>query len=341
MNKMNPKILVTVGPTSFKSDILRKIAEESIYIFRINLSHTPLSELEEKITYIQQHTNVPVCLDSEGAQIRNQNIAGGQTIFQKGDLIKIHYQEILGDSNNLSFYPEHIAGQLEIGDTISIDFNSVLIKIIDKNKNYCLANVEVGGLVGSNKAANIDRHIDLVPITEKDRKAINIGINLGIRHYALSFANSNKDVKMMREIIPEDSCIISKIESCNGLRNLNRIIDESDEILIDRGDLSREVSLSKIPFLQRRIISAARSKNTPVYVATNLLESMVKSKLPTRAEVNDVVSTLLMGADGLVLAAETAIGNYPLDSVKMIKSLINQFLKWTPNTNIEELLENE
>jgi pyruvate kinase len=336
-----PRILVTLGPASFKSEIIKEIAEESIYLFRINLSHTPLGELKEKIIYIQQQTDVPICLDSEGAQIRNQYIAGGHAVLKEGDLIKIHYKEVLGDSNNISFYPEHIAEQLEIGDAISIDFNSVLIRVIEKNKDYCIASIESGGLIGSNKAVNVNRHIDLPSITDKDKKAINIAIDLGIRHYALSFANSKEVVRMLRGIVPEDSSIISKIESANGLRNLDGIINESDEIIIDRGDLSREISLSKIPFLQRRIVSAARSKSTPVYVATNLLESMVKSKLPTRAEINDVVSTLLMGADGLVLASETAIGKYPLGSVKMIKSLIDQFLKWTPDTSIEELLQSE
>jgi len=116
-------------------------------------------------------------------------------------------------------------------------------------------------------------------------------------------------------------------------------LDETDEILIDRGDLSRQVDLVKIPFFQRRIISTARSKKKPVFVATNLLESMISNRMPTRAEINDVVSTLLMGANGLVLAAETAIGKYPVESVKNIRKLIEQFKTWTPNTSIEELLQ--
>ena len=144
----------------------------------------------------------------------------------------------------------------------------------------------------------------------------------------------------MRKIVVEDASIISKIESRRGVINLDEIIDESDEILIDRGDLSREVSLEKIPFMQRRIISMSKSKGVPVYVATNLLESMVNGPGPTRAEIYDVVSTLLMGGNGLVLAAETAIGERPVEAVRMIRKLINQFNKWTPNTSIHELLEN-
>ena len=128
----------------------------------------------------------------------------------------------------------------------------------------------------------------------------------------------------IRSIIGSKSNLISKIESVNGVLNLGEILPAVDQILIDRGDLSREVSIDKIPFIQRRIISFAKSKDVPVFVATNLLESMVKTDSPTRAEVNDVASTLLMGASGLVLAAETAIGAYPVESVNMVNSLIKQ-----------------
>ena len=135
-----------------------------------------------------------------------------------------------------------------------------------------------------------------------------------------------------------DVNLISKIESIRGVLNLDEILPLVDEILIDRGDLSREVAIEKIPFLQRRIISKARSKDVPVYVATNLLESMTNTHAPTRAEVNDVASTLLMGADGLVLAAETAIGQYPIEAVKMINSLVKQFTRWTPESSVKDII---
>ena len=142
----------------------------------------------------------------------------------------------------------------------------------------------------------------------------------------------------MRELCGEDANIICKIESPSGVNNLESIIERTDEILIDRGDLSRRVPIERIPFLQRRIIATARSMKTPVFVATNLLESMVTTQSPTRAEVNDVVSTLEMGASGLVLAAETAIGKFPVKAVQMIRSLMNESERWTPNTSIADLL---
>jgi pyruvate kinase len=155
----------------------------------------------------------------------------------------------------------------------------------------------------------------------------------------MSFANLPKDVDLMRSLCGSDANIICKIESPSGVNNLEGIIKRTDAILIDRGDLSRRIPIERIPFLQRRIISISRQMNTPVFVATNLLESMVKTKSPTRAEVNDVVSTLEMGGNGLVLAAETAIGKYPIESVQMIRKLINEFEKWTPNTSISDLIK--
>ena len=144
----------------------------------------------------------------------------------------------------------------------------------------------------------------------------------------------------MREIIGEKT-LISKIESIQGVLNLKEILPRVDQILIDRGDLSREIAIEKIPFIQRSIIAYARIYETPVYVATNLLESMIHSGTPTRAESNDVASTLLMGASGLVLAAETAIGHYPVESVKMIAAIIRQFEHWSPETSFNDLIDFE
>jgi pyruvate kinase len=333
------KILVTLGPSSLNYEIVKEIEKEDIYLFRINLSHTATDDLEKIIKEIRQATDVPICLDSEGAQLRTQKMEGGEAIFQLGDTVRVHFNEIAGDSKNISFTPIRIAEQFIVGDEIKIDFDSACIRIIEKNKTSFIAEVVSGGKVGTNKAANVvGRDLNLEPITSKDKQAISIGREMGIHNFALSFAGSAKDVQMFREVTGRESTIISKIESMRGLMNLEDILEMSDEILIDRGDLSREVPLVKIPFLQRRITAHAASKGVPVYVATNLLESMLLSAEPNRAEVNDVVSSLGMGASGLVLAAETAIGKFPVESARITRKLMDQFEKWTPNSSIEDVL---
>ncbi len=331
--------MVTLGPSSLDEETVRQCAAEDVFVFRLNLSHTPLETLEELIADIQGWTDTPVCLDSEGAQIRNESMKGGRVNFREGEAVKIHFDSVEGDQANISFMPRGITRQLVVGDRVRIDFDRVALRVSEIGPDHCLAIVETGGAVGSNKAADVDRGLNLIPITEKDRKAIEIGRKKGLKHFALSFANRPEDVSQMRELCGTEACIISKIESRSGLHELNGIIELSDQILVDRGDLSRQVPIDKVPFLQRRIISIARAHGTPINVATNLLESMVTTHTPTRAEVNDVVSTLLMGANGLVLAAETAIGKYPVDAVKMIRLICDQFEKWTPNSSIDEILD--
>ena len=262
----------------------------------------------------------------------------GAVFFKKDSLVNIHFEEVVGDENNISFSPAFVAKAMQVDDVIEIDFHSVSLRVVEVTSDCCRAVVLGDGQVGSNKAAELNRDIGLPPITPKDRGAIEIGKRLGVKHYALSFASCMDDVNEFRALVGQENFIISKVESISGLKNLDNIIDSSNAILIDRGDLSRQVPIEKIPFFQRRIVSCARSKAKDVFVATNLLESMVVTKSPTRAEVNDIVSTQLMGATGLVLAAETAIGKFPVECVEMIRKLSAQCDLWTPNTSISEML---
>ena len=331
--------LVTLGPKSFNENIIKQIDEYDIFVFRINLSHTAVEDIEETINLIRKHTHTPICLDSEGGQIRNQSMNnGGEVIFLKGDKVKIHFSKVDGDSKNISFTPPNFAKQLEPGDILTIDFNEVKMLIDSKNHDHCMATVINGGKVGSNKAVDLNRSIKLPPITPKDEKAIEIGRKMGIKHFALSFAESKSDIERFRFLVGPESYLISKVESLAGLLNLADITEATDAVLIDRGDLSRQVPIEKIPFFQRRIVSFVRNWGKHVFVATNLLETMVLTRQPSRAEVNDVISTLEMGANGLVLAAETATGDYPVECVAMISKLIDQYQHWTPNTSIKELL---
>jgi pyruvate kinase len=337
---MSKKILVTLGPSSMSEDVIAGCTDIGVYLFRINLSHTPLEAVAPTIEKIRGWTNMPICLDSEGAQLRNQKMTSEAVAFKERAEVRIHFEPVVGDGNNISFSPEAIARQFVAGDEISIDFDHVLLRVTDTNNDGARAIVVSGGTVGSNKASDIQRELEFDPLTHKDNEAIKIGLDHGIRNFALSFANTPEDVDKMRSVCGLDANIICKIESPNGLVNLDGIVDRADEILIDRGDLSRKIPIEKVPFLQRRIISFARSRKTPVFVATNLLESMVTRKSPTRAEVNDVVSTLLMGADGLVLAAETAIGKFPVEAVSMIRNLIIESERWTPDTSLAEIIGN-
>jgi len=335
---MQKKILATLGPSSMSESTVKSCAEFGVYLFRINLSHTPIDQVEENIKRIQSWTDRPVCLDSEGAQLRNGFMVNEQVEFKKGEKIRIEIDPVIGDSHRISFYPTNVSKQFDVDDEIQVDFHHARFRIVKKNPAYYSAIVTSGGTIGSNKAADVNREVVFDSLTKKDRIAIEIGKRNGLRHFAMSFTNSPEDVELMRNVCGDDANIICKIESVLGVKNLEKIIERADEILIDRGDLSRRIPIKRIPFLQRHIISTARSMHKQVFVATNLLESMVTAQSPNRAEVNDVISTLEMGANGLVLAAETAIGKYPVEAVQMIRSLINEYERWTSDISITDLL---
>jgi pyruvate kinase len=331
------KILSTLGPGSLNKETVQTLAQKGVNLFRINLSHTALDDIEGIISQIQSWADVPVCLDSEGAQVRNGFMESGSVVYQTGDSVRIHPEAVVGDRKNISFTPDSVFSQLNEGDEIRVDFDSAAFRITEVESDQLIASVLQGGQVGSNKGAVVSRPLQLDPITAKDKAAFEIGLAMGIKNFALSFTHCAEDVRRVREIIGENT-LISKIESIQGVLNLKEILPLVDQILIDRGDLSREISIEKIPFIQRSIISYARIYETPVYVATNLLESMINHGTPTRAEANDVASTLLMGASGLVLAAETAIGQYPVESVEMITAIIKQFEQWSPDTSFQDLI---
>ena len=318
------ELLCTLGPASMNETVIGRLADLGVTLFRINLAHTKAGDLAQAIEFIRGVTSVPVCLDTEGAQIRTGNMVGGSVTLRENSVVRAQSRRLPGDAATFTFYPADITKAFETGDLISIDFNSVLVQVVGFEGDVVLMRVLTGGVAGQNKAVTVERPIPLPPLTEKDRAAIALGTGMGIRHYALSFANCAEDVDELRALAGDDAFVISKIESLNGLSHLEDIAARSDALLIDRGDLSRELPIEQIPRVQKGIIRKAREMGVKVYVATNLLESMVTAPTPTRAEVNDVYNTLADGADGLVLAAETAIGAYPVRCATMIVKMVRE-----------------
>ncbi len=320
---MTRDIWCTLGPASLNDHVIGRLEEAGVSLLRLNLSHTRIDELPRTLEYVQSRTDLPLCLDTEGAQIRTSP-AWDRTVDENRSVRIVTRPIADGD---LTFYPPGIVGQLAAGDIVRIDAD-VLAQVISVDPEAAVLWILNGGTIGASKAITVlERDIELPPLTEKDRQAIEIGNRAGIRHVALSFANSAADVDQTRSVAAPGAMIISKIECLNGLFNLSEIATRSDAILIDRGDLSRQVNVEKLPFAQKDIIRRSKRLGVPVYVATNLMESMVTSPHPTRAEVNDVYNTLIDGADGLVLAAETAIGAYPVASVSMVRRIIEEFGK--------------
>jgi len=329
MNGLQKKILCTLGPASWSERVISRLEGLGVSMFRINLSHTKIEDLSDLVKSIQKYTSVPICLDTEGAQLRTGKMKNGHIIIRENSVFRIVWSIIEGDEERINLYPSDSIKCLRVGDLISLDFNSALVQVIGIDELGLLVRVITGGQVGSNKAADVDREIPLPSLTQKDKDAIKVGLGLGLTHYALSFANRLDDVELIRSLVGERNFVISKIETLTGVQNLDAISKHSDAILLDRGDLSRQLPIEQIPRAQKEIISRARKNNAKCFVATNLLESMCSQPNPTRAEVNDIFNTLDDGADGLVLAAETAIGKYPIECAMMVHKLIRQFMEYS------------
>jgi pyruvate kinase len=334
---MKIKILCTLGPASLRGDVIRALEERGVDLFRINLSHTPPEAVEPTIALIRRYSNVPICLDTQGAQVRCGKMTEGTTLVA-GTTITICAADVMGSAEQMTLWPASVFQSMRPGDLVHVDFDGALLQVMEvTNEGSATAVVLEGGRVKSNRAVVLDPPPALGPITDKDVTAIEIGVRLGIRHYALSFASSAGDVELIRALIPDGSTVISKIESRAGVRNRDEIIDASDAVLIDRGDLSREVPVEYVPYYQKAIVRQANRWNTPVYVATNLLESMVTNSKATIAEMNDIANTLLDGVHGLVLAAETAMGVDPVGAVDAVMRCIKTF----EHTSMGSLLEED
>jgi pyruvate kinase len=321
---MKISILCTLGPASLDPEIIRRLDERDVDLFRINLSHTSLEAVETTIDLVQGVSTTPLCLDSEGPQVRC-GIVEGTVRLEVDDRIRLTADVVRAAKGELTLWPGSVFEEFRVGNQVGIDFHGALLRITAAEPRHADAIVVVAGEIASNKAVTIDPQPALPALSDKDLAAIEIGVRRGITHYALSFASGADDVTRLRSLTPPGAHIIAKIESRAGVRNMDEIIEAADSVLIDRGDLSHEIALEYVPFYQKAVVRRANRGNRPVYVATNLLESMVTSNTPTIAEANDIANTLLDGVHGLVLAAETAVGIDPVGSVDIVLRIIRAF----------------
>lgn len=319
------KIICTLGPKSINKKVIKKFKELKVDLFRLNMSHIDIKNLQKNINFLKKNGIKNICIDTEGAQIRTGKIKS--KFLKKNQIFKIYNDPETNIKNGIFLTPEFSFETIKIGSRLKVGFDNLEFNVRKKNKNFLTTCVSKPGKIDSNKGVHFEDDIKLLPITLKDKRAIEIGKKNNIKTFALSFCNSEKDLVDFKKFLNKDSFVISKIETKKGFLNRSKIIKKSDAILIDRGDLSRYIKIEKIPIAQSKIIYSAKKNKTPVYVATNLLESMILNYEPTRAESNDIYSSLKSGCSGLVLAAETAIGKNPILCVKFLKECVNVYLQ--------------
>jgi len=311
------KIISTLGPSTINKDFL-KFASSEIDLIRLNMSHLSIKKLEENIKIIKKNCKTPICIDTEGAQIRTK--VKKKKNYREGSIINISKNK-----GNFMLYPSNVFSSLKINDILNIGFDGLLVKVI-KLKKDIVTEVIRSGKLENNKGVHIEnRKIRLDYLTKKDFQAILIGKKYKIKNFALSFTRSVDDIIRFNKLLKVENKIF-KIETKNAVKNFDKMIKYGKNFLIDRGDLSKEISIENIPIAQRIMFEIKnRFDNKNIYVATNLLESMIKNNLPTRGEANDIFNSLEMGADGLVLAAETAIGKNPKECVLFLKKILKTY----------------
>lgn len=322
------QIITTIGPGSFEKGTIKKLQEVGATDFRINLSHSTKESLEEYFELFEEIQIVP-SLDTQGAQLR---IAGTpyKNVYDEDERLLISTEQYSDDHKSLKLNHAEVFDQINIGDQIRLDSSGLIVKVLSVNsaKRKAEAVVVSSGTVGSNKAVDIiNKNTTLSSLTELDNYAISKYCKR-IKNIYHSFTNKADDIDVANNMLDRSigdtdgkvkPKIIAKIESKAGIANLTDIVPIVDAILIDRGDLSREVSISMIPLACNLILMNCIKMNKPCYVATDILENMLKNPLPSRAEISDLYNLFSKGCSGIVLAAEVAIGKYPVECVHVVK----------------------
>ena len=321
---MKTKIVATIGPKSESPEVLPKMIEAGMDIARMNFSHCAPEEYKTRKALISQAASklgreVAILADLQGPRIRIGIIPDEGKELVKGETIQFTTTKDPMDGKVIFVDEPSILDSLEVGHPIFLSSGEMELTVTSKNSEGFEAEVVRGGFLMSRKGVNVpETHLKMNGLTEKDVADLEFVLSEGVDYVAISFVQSAADVRKAKDIIKGRAKVISKIESAQGLKNIDEIIRESDSIMVARGDLGVEVPMERLPFIQKNLIRHAHWYNKGAIVATQMLLSMVQNKKPTRAEVSDVANAVLDGADAVMLSDESAGGQYPLESVEMI-----------------------
>ncbi len=324
------KIIATLGPASSSAEIITKLAEEGVDIFRINLSHQKREEIlriVQDIRSAEKKIQKPLTImgDLAGPKIRIGNISE-DVILENGKTVKISEQDVFGNSEIFSLNYPSIVKQLKKGAEVYINDGVLKLVVEKEEKNGIVeARVLVGGPLKPYKGFHAQGiFLSLPELSPKDRQDIEIMVEAKADALAVSFVQTAEDIKRVRDVLPKDSPIvlIAKIETEKAVENIEEIIDATDGIMVARGDLGLAVPIAEVPLLQKKLINLCLAKTKPVIIATQMLESMTHNPIPTRAEVTDVANAILDGTDAVMLSGETAVGEFPVHTVNTMVKII-------------------
>ncbi|HOA16543.1 MAG TPA: pyruvate kinase [Fervidobacterium sp.] len=318
------KIVATVGPASESEENLIKLLECGVNVFRLNSSHETLDVHRDRIQRIKKLRNkgytFAILLDLSGPKIRTGKFETDYITLQQGSIVEVVCgEEFVGNAQRFWINYEKLYEEIKIGEKILINDGAVSLvtKEVHKQDKTILCEVERGGEITHKRGVNLPGvDISTPSLTERDKEFLKLGNEEGIDYFALSFVRKAKDIIEVKELtnIP----IVAKIETVQALNNLEEIIAATDAVMVARGDLGVEIPIAEVPIAQKRIIELSNLYKKPVITATQMLESMINNATPTRAEVTDISNAILDGTDAIMLSAETSIGKYPCEAVRVM-----------------------
>jgi pyruvate kinase len=315
------KIVATLGPASSAPDRIRALFEAGADVFRINMSHTKHDKLAEFVTAIRTlerdlERPIGILADLQGPKLRLGDMTDGAVLLEQGQVIGLDLNPAPGTPERLPLPHREILSVLQPGHRLMLDDGKLRLRVEEAGGDWARARVEFGGKISARKGVNVpDALLPIAALSDKDRADMDRALSLGVDWIALSFVQRPEDVAEARKVVGRQAGIMAKIEKPQALDQLERILELSDALMVARGDLGVELPVEQVPTRQKQIVRAARRSGKPVVVATQMLESMIVSPMPTRAEVSDVATAIYEGADAVMLSAESASGQFPVEAV--------------------------
>lgn len=323
--KRKTKIVCTIGPVSESEEMIGKLIDAGMNVARLNFSHADHAEHAMRIERIRKISKekgrfIGILADTKGPEIRTGKFENDFAAFIRGEKVEVWKEPILGNRERFHIDCDELYQDIKVGDFILIDDGKMRLNVIASTPDILTCEVMNSGIIKSKKGVNVPNvHLSMPFVSKKDYEDIQFVAHKGVDMIALSFVRRKEDVLAVRAILKEINKsnieLISKIENQEGMDNIESILEVSDGVMVARGDLGVEVSTQLVPLYQKRIIKLANEKGKPVITATHMLESMMYSPRPTRAEASDVANAILDGSDAIMLSGESAAGEYPIEAV--------------------------
>ena len=324
------KIVATLGPASSDRNVIAKLFTAGADVFRINMSHTSHDRMRELVATIRavelEHGRpIGILVDLQGPKLRVGSFAAGPVALTNGEIFILDDDPAPGDAKRAQLPHPEIFAAIEPGHTLLLDDGKIRLVATEVDKKQIVTRVVVGGKLSDRKGVSLpDTTVPFSALTEKDRSDLDAALDTGIDWVALSFIQRPEDIAEAKKITRGRAAVMAKIEKPQAVYRLAEILDLADAVMVARGDLGVEMPLEKVPGLQKQMTRSARRAGKPVVVATQMLESMITSPVPTRAEVSDVSTAIFEGADAIMLSAESAAGQYPVEAVATMNRIAEE-----------------